>query len=101
MTDSKIDEVKDDCKLKGKTNFISWKREFKHTAKANNIFEYLTSKEVVLSKPKKEDYFVKLIEVYTRRPILAKKKAQSVTPSTDNDDETNDFQTIISTNNSL
>ena len=101
MTDSKMDEVKDDRKLKGKTNFISWKREFERAAKANDIFEYLTGEEVVPSKPKKEDYFVKTIEVDTRRPIPAKKKAQNVTPSTDDDDETNDVQTMISTNNSL
>jgi gag-polypeptide of LTR copia-type len=101
MTDSKMDEVKDDRKLKGKTNFISWKREFERAAKANDILEYLTGEEVVPSKPKKEDYFVKPIEVDTRRPIPAKKKAQNVTPSTDDDDETNDVQTMTSTNNSL
>ena len=48
MTDSKMDEVKDDRKLKGKTNFISWKREFERAAKVNDIFEYLTGEEVVL-----------------------------------------------------
>jgi hypothetical protein len=102
MTDSKMDEVKHDRKLKGKTNFISWKREFERAAKANDIFEYLTGEEVVPSKPKKEDSFVKTIEVDTRRPILAKKKAQNVTPLTDDDDdETNNIQIIISTNNSL
>lgn len=101
MTNSKIDEVKDDRKLKGKTNFIGQKREFKRTAKANNIFEYLTGKEVVLPKPKKEDYFVKLVEVDTRRPVRSKKTAQNVTPLTDDDEEANDTQTIMSTNNSL
>ena len=101
MTDSKIDEVKDNRKLKGKTNFISWKHEFERTAKVNNIFEYLTGEEVVPSKPKKEDYFVKPIEVDTRRQILAKKKAQNITLSTDDNNETNNVQTIISTNNSL
>jgi hypothetical protein len=98
MTDSKMDEVKDDRKLKGKTNFISWKREFERAAKANDIFEYLTGDEVVPSKPKKEDYFVKLIEVDTRRPIRAKKTAQTFTPSTDDDDETDDARTMMSTN---
>ena len=44
---------------------------------------------------------MKPIEVDTRGPIPAKKKAQNVTPSTDDDDETNDVQTTISTNDSL
>ena len=51
MTDSKMDEVKGDRKLKGKTNFVSWKREFERTSKENDIFEYLTGDEVVAPKP--------------------------------------------------
>jgi hypothetical protein len=43
MTDSKMDQVKDDRKLKGKTNFIDWKCEFECAAKANDILEYLSS----------------------------------------------------------
>jgi hypothetical protein len=101
MTDSKMDEVKDDRKLKGKTNFIGWKREFERAAKANDIFEYLSGEEAVPSKPRKEDYFVKLIERDTRRPVQAKKKAQTFTPSTDDDGETDDVQTVMSTNNAL
>ncbi|KAF2181141.1 hypothetical protein K469DRAFT_692374 [Zopfia rhizophila CBS 207.26] len=89
MTDSKMDEVKDDRKLKGKTNFIT-----------NDILEYLTGEEVVPSKPKKEDYFVKLAEV-TCRSIRTKKTAQTFTPSTDDDDEADDAQTMMSTNNAL
>ena len=33
MADSKMDDVKIDRKLKGKTNFVSWKREFERAAK--------------------------------------------------------------------
>ena len=44
---------------------------------------------------------MKPIEVDTYRLIPVKKKAQNVTPSTDDNNETNDIQTIISTNNSL
>jgi hypothetical protein len=87
--------------LKGKTNFIGWKREFERAAKANDIFEYLTGEEVIPSKPRKEGYFEKLIEVDTRRPVQAKKKARTFTPSTDDDGETDDAHTIISTNNTL
>ena len=76
MTGSKMDEVKDDRNLKGKTNFIGWKREFDRAAKANDILEYLTGDEVVPPKPKKEDYFVKSTEADTRRPIRAKKLSQ-------------------------
>ena len=63
MTNSKMDEVN---KLKGKTNFVSQKREFERVAKVNNTFEYLNGEEVVPPKPKKEDYFTKPIG--TRRP---------------------------------
>ena len=101
MTDSKIDEVKDGRKLKGKTNFVSWKREFERTAKANDIIEYLTGAEVVPSKPKKEDYFGKPIEVDTRRSIRVKKTVQTFTPSTDDDDDVDDVQTTMSINNTL
>jgi hypothetical protein len=97
-----MDEVKDDRKLKGKTNFIGWKREFERAAKANDILEYLTGDEVVPPKPKKEDYFVTSTEADTRRPIRAKKTAQTFTPLTDDDDETDDAQTIrMSTNNTF
>ena len=102
VTDSKMDEVKDDHKLKGKTNFISGKHEFDHVAEANDILEYLTGDKVVPPKPKKEDYFVKPTKADSRRPIQAKKTAQTFTPSTDDDDKTDDAQTIrMSTNNTL
>jgi hypothetical protein len=44
-------------------------------AKVNNILKYLTGEKVVPFKLKKEDYFIKLIEVDTRRPMRAKKAA--------------------------
>ena len=44
---------------------------------------------------------MKFIEVDTRRPIRSKKTAQNFTPSTDDDDEMNDIQTMMSTNNRL
>ncbi|KAK4067059.1 hypothetical protein Purlil1_13929 [Purpureocillium lilacinum] len=98
---SKMDEVKDDRKLKGKTNFVSWKREFERAAKTTDIFEYLTGEETVPAKPKKEDYFVKLIEVDIHRPVRGKKASQAFTPSSNDDDETDDVQTRLSTNNAL
>ena len=101
MTDSRMDEVKEDRKLKGKTNFVSWKREFERAAKANDIFEYLTGEEVVPSKPKKEDYFVKPVEADSHRPSRSRRTAQTFTPSTEDDDETEDGQTMMSTNNTL
>ncbi|KAH7063247.1 hypothetical protein B0J12DRAFT_642078 [Macrophomina phaseolina] len=102
MTDSKMDEVKDDRKLKGKTNFVSWKREFERAAKANDILEYLTGEEIVPPKPRVEDYFGKPAEVETRRPNRARRTVQSFTPSTDHDDETDNAQAItLSANNTL
>src|SRR5258706_11401716 len=101
MTDSKMDEVKDDRKLKGKTNFVSWKREFERAAKANDIIEYLTGAEVLPSRPKKEDYFEKLVEVETRRLTRSMTTTQAATPSTEGDEEMSDVQTTVSTNNTL
>jgi hypothetical protein len=75
MTDSRMDDVKEDHKLKGKTNFVSWKREFERAAKANDIFEYLTSKEVVPSKPKKQDYFMKHVKADSYRPSRLRRTA--------------------------
>jgi len=101
MTESKLDEVKDDRKLKGKTNFVSWKREFERAAKANDIFEYLTGEEIVPSKPRKEDYFEKLVEVETRRLTRSRTTAQTATPSTEGDEEMYDAQTMAPANNTL
>lgn len=101
MTDSKMDEIQADRKLKGKTNFISWKREFERVVKTNDIFEYLTGEEVVPSKPQTEYYFVKPTEVDIRRSIRTKKTAQTFTPLTDDDDETENAQSMKFTNNSL
>src|SRR5436853_2665560 len=99
MTDSKLDEVKEDRKLKGKTNFVSWKREFERVAKANDIFEYLTGEEIVPSKPKKEDYFGKLVQVETRRLTRSMTTTQTATPSTEGDEDIYDIQTMMPTNN--
>src|ERR1700753_603 len=99
MTDSKLDEVKDDRKLKGKTNFVSWKRDFERASKTNDIFEYLTGEEVVPPKPKKQDYFEKTIEVEPRRLTRAmSSQTKFSTPSTEGDEELYDVQTLASTN---
>jgi len=99
MTDSKLDEVKDNRKLKGKTNFVSWKRDFERASKANDTFEYLIGEEVVPPKPKKQDYFGKTIEVETRRRTRAMSaQAQFATPSSEGDEEMYDVQTVASTN---
>ncbi|KAJ5460957.1 uncharacterized protein N7458_002509 [Penicillium daleae] len=94
-----MDEVKADRKLKGKVNFISWKREFERAAKANDTFEYLTGEEVVPPKPRKEDYFAKPGDGEIRHSIRTKKIS---TPMVDDGDETDDAQAIlITTNNNL
>ena len=102
MTDSKMDEVKEGRKLKGKTNFVSWKREFERAAKTNDIFEYLTGEEVVPSKPKKENYVEQPVGIDTRRLTRAMSaQAQTATPSTEGDADMYDTQTRVSTNDSL
>lgn len=97
-----MDQVKDDRKLKNKTNYVSWKREFERAAKTNDVLEYLTGEDAIPPKPKMEDYLMKHTEVNTRRPVRTTRTAQSFTPSTDDDDETDDAQTItLSANNTL
>lgn len=99
MTNSEMDEVKADRKLKGKINFISWKREFERAAKANDTFEYLTGEEVVLPKPRKEDYLAKPGDADIHRSTQTKKIS---TPTFDDGDESDDAQAVlITTNNSL
>ncbi|OAQ57873.2 hypothetical protein VFPPC_18540 [Pochonia chlamydosporia 170] len=97
-----MDEVKDSRKLEGKTNFVSWKREFERAARTNDIFEYLTGEEMVPSKPRKEDYFEKPVGIDTRRLTRAMSaQAQTTTPSTEGDADIYDTQAMVSTNDSL
>ncbi len=42
--------------LKGKSNFVSWKRDFERTAKALDMLNLLTGKKDILVQPKKEKY---------------------------------------------
>ena len=53
MTDTKA-EVSSDRLLKGKTNLVTWKREFERAAKAQDVLDLLTGDEDILSKPKSE-----------------------------------------------
>lgn len=92
MTDSKMDEVKNDRKLKGKINFVSWKREFERAAKTHDILEYLTGEEVVPPKPKKEDYFGRSTEVDTRRLTRSMMTSMTPSPSTEGDEDFLDAQ---------
>ncbi|KAJ5742399.1 uncharacterized protein N7511_008477 [Penicillium nucicola] len=94
-----MDEVKPDRQLKGKTNFISWKREFERAARANDVLEFLTGEEVVPPKPNKDEYFVKVLDTETRRSTRIKK---SLSPTTDDENETDDSQAVVlTTNNTL
>jgi hypothetical protein len=49
-------DVSPERRLRGKVNFITWKREFERKAKAYDILDLFTSDEEILEKPKKEDY---------------------------------------------
>ncbi|KAM3553829.1 hypothetical protein MY1884_006461 [Beauveria asiatica] len=100
-----MDEVKIDRKLKGKTNFVSWKREFERAAKNHDILEYLTGEEIVPPKPRKGDYFEKLIENDTRRLTRSMSRGmattQSATPPTDEGEDAYDAQAMVPANNAL
>lgn len=96
MTDSRMEEIKDDRKLKGKTNFVGWKREFERAAKVYDVLDYLTGKEAVPPRPKKEDYFPRTAEVDPRRQTRAMSAhAQAATPSTEGGEELYDTQNTM------
>ena len=91
-----MDEVQADRQLKGKTNFISWKREFERAARVNDTLEFLTGEEIVPPKPRKEEYFAKPVDIEARRPTRIKKTS---TPTADDGDETDDGQAALLTTN--
>ena len=55
MADSKID-VSLERRLRGKINFITWKREFEREAKAHDVLDLFTGDEEILEKPQKGAY---------------------------------------------
>src|SRR4051812_8172829 len=55
MADSKID-VSLERRLRGKVNFVTWKREFEREAKAHDVLDLFTGDEGILEKPQKGDY---------------------------------------------
>jgi hypothetical protein len=55
MADSKI-EVSPERRLRGKVNFITWKRDFEREAKAYDVLDLFTGDEEILEKPQKGDY---------------------------------------------
>ena len=48
--------VSPDRQLKGKTNFITWRRGFERAAKAQDVLDLLKGDEEILEKPNKDDY---------------------------------------------
>lgn len=93
--DSKMENVKESAKLKGKTNFIGWKREFERAAKKSDILEYLTGKETVPDKPAKDDYFAK------PPPRRSDRQKQTATPSVEEGEEGQDKEIVVVINNNL
>jgi hypothetical protein len=55
MADPKID-VSPDRRLRGKVNFITWKRDFEREAKAYDVLDLFTGNEKILEKPRTEYY---------------------------------------------
>ncbi|KAH7379062.1 ankyrin repeat-containing domain protein [Cadophora sp. MPI-SDFR-AT-0126] len=55
MADLKVD-VSPERRLRGKVNFITWKREFEREAKAHDVLDLFTGDEEILDKPQKGNY---------------------------------------------
>ena len=49
-------DVSPERHFRGKINFITWKREFEHEAKAHDVLDLFTDDEEILEKPQKWDY---------------------------------------------
>ncbi|KAL7767857.1 hypothetical protein ACKLNR_002158 [Fusarium oxysporum f. sp. zingiberi] len=43
-------------KLTGKSNYLDWRRHFDRVAKASDVWDICTKKELILSEPKEEDH---------------------------------------------
>jgi hypothetical protein len=56
MTDTKAG-VSSDRQLQGKSNFISWPRDFERAAKAKDVFNLLNGDEKILKEPQEDTYF--------------------------------------------
>ena len=56
MADSAKMDVSQDRRLRGKVNFVSWKREFDREAKAYDVLDLLKGDEAIIDKPKKATY---------------------------------------------
>jgi hypothetical protein len=96
MTDTKM-KASSDRLLKGKTNFVTWKREFERAAKAQDVLDLLTGDEDILSKPKSESYLIAVPRSSAR--VAAK---QLATPQADNENtETEITQSANAANNTL
>ena len=90
-------EVSSDRLLKGKANFVTWKREFERAAKAQDVLDLLTGDEDILSKPKPESYLITV----PRSSARAAAK-QLATPSADNENtDTEITQSANAANNTL
>ena len=55
MTDTKAG-VSSDRQLQGKSNFISWTRDFERAAKAKDVFNLLNGDEKILKEPQEDAY---------------------------------------------
>jgi hypothetical protein len=55
MTDTKA-RVSFDRQLQGKSNFISWTRDFERAAKAKDVFNLLNGDEKILKEPQEDAY---------------------------------------------
>jgi hypothetical protein len=96
MTDTKTG-VSQDCLLKGKANFITWKREFERAAKAQDVLDLLTGDEPILNKPKTENYLITVPRSSAR--VTAR---QTATPGAeDGNTETDTLQSVNAANNAL
>ena len=75
MTDTKAG-VSSDRQLQGKSNFISWTRDFERAAKAKDVFNLLNGDEEILKEPQEDAYLAD-----APQPSRFREVVQLTTPS--------------------
>ena len=100
MADSKM-AVSPDRQLKGKANFITWKREFERAAKAQDVLDLLIGEEDIISKPKPEDYLATVSRTSGRKMTRKTVAVPAAEPDSDNAEAIEAVQTSVASNNAL
>lgn len=83
MTDTNAG-VSADRQLQGKSNFVSWTRDFEHAAKAKDVFNLLNGNEKILKEPQEDTYLIDGPRASRTREVTQLATLGGETPRSDN-----------------